>query len=190
MARPSLLLATAGLTVAIVAFPGKADALGPVDIEIGARAGVAPLGPIAPLGFGIGGRGGVSILGLYAGIDVIDYLGATSTCESCSYPPGAQPVKQSRSALLYGFEAGYNFKVSRVTIRPRLGLGDFRLSSRYGDPGPGNPSAISDYFYLEPGVVVLVSLGMLFVGADVAALLLPTGQDSALTVHGQVGVSF
>src|SRR5580700_6703421 len=141
MARLSL-LATVGLTVAILAFPTKADALGPVDIEIGARAGVAA-GTLGPLGFGIGGRGGVSILGLYAGIDVIDYLGATATCGGCSSPPGVT-VEQSRSALLYGFEAGYGFKFSLVTIRPQLGLGNLRLSSGYGDP-PG-PRAISNYF--------------------------------------------
>jgi hypothetical protein len=187
MARISLVLARAGLTVAILAFPTRADALGPVDIEIGARAGLAT-SPLGPLGFGIGGRGGVSILGLYAGIDVIDYLGATAECGGCSSPPG-QIVKQSRSALLYGFEAGYNLKFSLVTIRPRVGLGNFRLSSAYGDPTPG-PGAISNYFYLEPGVVGLVSLGVLFVGADVGALLLLTGPDSALTIHGQIGVTF
>jgi hypothetical protein len=187
MARLPFVLATAGLTVAILAFPAKADALGPVDIEIGARAGVAT-SPLGPLGFGIGGRGGVSILGLYAGIDVIDYLGATASCGGCSSPPG-QIVKQSLSALLYGFEAGYNFKFSVVTIRPQLGAGNLRLSSAYGDPTPGS-GAISNYFYLEPGVVGLVSLGVLFVGADLGVLLLPTKPDSALTVHGQIGVTF
>src|SRR5580704_16859711 len=117
MARLSLPLATAGLTVAILALPTKADALGPLDIEIGARAGGAA-GNLGPLGFGIGGRGGVSILGLYAGIDVIDYLGATAECGGCSSPltvGGPAVVRQSRSALLYGFEAGYNLKFSRVT---------------------------------------------------------------------------
>jgi hypothetical protein len=188
MTRLSLLLATAGLTVVILALPTKADAIGPVDIEVGARAGIAT-GSFGPLGFGIGGRAGVSLLGLYAGIDVIDYLRATSTCGSCSMPSGAEPPKQSQSALLYGFEAGYNFKVSLVTIRPQLGLGNLRLSSAYGDPTPGT-SAISNHFYLEPGVVGLVSLGVLFVGADVGALLLPTGPDSALTLHGQIGVTF
>jgi hypothetical protein len=189
MARLSLLLATASLPVAILAFPAKADALGPVDIEIAARAGGVVAGPLGPLGFGIGGRGGVAIQGLYAGIDVIDYLGATSTCESCSWPPGAQPVMQSRSALLYGFEAGYSFKFSMVTIRPQLGAGNIGLSSAYGSPTPGS-SSISNDFYLEPAVVGLVSFGVLFVGADVDALLLPTGPDSALTVHGQIGVTF
>ena len=189
MARLSLLLATAGLTVATLAFPTKADALGPVDIEIAARAGVAA-GTPGPLGFGIGGRGGVSIQGLYAGIDAIEYLGATAECGACSWPPGA-PVMQSLSALLYGFEAGYNLKFSRVTIRPQVGMGDFRLSSAYGSPTPGS-GAISNYFYLEPGVVGLVSLGVLFVGADVAALLLPWGSGGGLsaTVHGQLGVTF
>jgi hypothetical protein len=187
MQRLSLLLVTAGVTVAILAFPAKADALGPVDVEIGARAGVVT-GSIGPLGFGIGGRGGVSILGLYAGIDVIDYLGATTTCGSCSSPPG-QTVEQSRSALLYGVEAGYSFKISLVTIRPQLGLGNVRASSAYGDPTPGR-SASSSFVYLEPAVVGLVSLGVLFVGADVGALILPAGPNSALTVHGQVGVTF
>jgi hypothetical protein len=184
MKRISFLLLTAGLTVAILAFPVTADALGPVDIEIGARAGIAT-GPLGPLGFGIGGRGGVSIRGFYAGVDVIDYLGATADCGSCSSPPG-QIVKQRRSALLYGFEAGYGFKFSLVTIRPQLGLGNLRLSSGYGDPTPG-PSTTSNNFYLEPGVVVLVSLGAFFVGADVGGLI---GPDFALTVHGQIGVTF
>jgi hypothetical protein len=74
-------------------------------------------------------------------------------------------------------------------------LGDFRWSTAYGgSPGnpPPGPSAISNYFYLEPGVVGLVSLGMFFVGADIGALL-PTGPDfpdAGLTVHGQIGVTF
>jgi hypothetical protein len=83
------------------------------------------------------------------GIDVIDYLRATSTCGSCSMPPGVPPVKQSQSALLYGFEAGYNFKFFLVTIRPQLGLRKSHLLSAYGDPTPG-PSTASNHFYLEP----------------------------------------
>ncbi|HXX66927.1 MAG TPA: hypothetical protein VEK07_07085 [Polyangiaceae bacterium] len=184
MARLSLLLATASLTIAILAFPAKAGALGPVDIEIGARAGIAT-NAVAPLGFGIGGRGGVSIRDLYAGIDVIEYLGGTSTCEGCTEPSGAPPIRQSQSALLYGFEAGYNFKFSLVTIRPQLGLGDFRLSACDGAPCAG---AISNHFYLEPAVVGLVAIGILFVGVDGGAILFTP--DSALEVHGQIGVTF
>ena len=190
--------ATVGLTIGILAFPVKANALGPVDVEIGAKAGTAT-GTLGPLGFGIGGRGGVSVSGLYAGIDVVDYLGATSTCGGCSMPAGAQPVKQSRSALRYGFEVGYSFKLPavqtrpyRVTIRPQLGLGDVRLSSTYGDPAPGNVADLSNDFYLEPGVLGLVSLGVFFVGADIGGLLLLESNGGGLefTAHGQIGVTF
>jgi hypothetical protein len=182
------LLSFAALLVGVLAFPTTANALGPVDVEIGAMVGTAT-GAFGPLGFGIGGGGGVSIWGLYAGVDVIDYLGATSTCGGCSMPPGAQQLQQSRSALLYGFEAGYNFRFSPVTIRPQLGLGNFRLSSSDGNPPPSHGD-ISNYFYLEPGVAWLVSLGRVFVGVDAAALLLPTGPDLGVTAHGQIGVTF
>jgi hypothetical protein len=175
------------LFVGILAFPTRADALGPLDVEIGAMAGTAT-GAFGPLGFGIGGRGGLSIGGLYAGVEVIDYLGATSTCGSCSEPPGVN-LQQSRGGLLYGIEGGYNFKFSPVTIRPQLGLGNFRLSSSYGNPPPGSGTS-SNYFYLEPGVAWLVSLGMVFVGVDAAALFLPTGPGLAVTAHGEIGVTF
>ncbi len=118
----------AGLGVAILAFPAKADALGPVDIQIGARARVAA-GNLGRLGFGLGGRAGVSIQDLYAGLDVIDSLGAIGPCDTCSSPAG-QTVSPSRRALLY------------------------------------------------------------FVGADVGALVLPAQPSSALTVRGQIGVTF
>src|SRR5580658_2622872 len=182
MGRPSIFLSTAGRVVAILAFPAKAQALGPVDIEVAAKAGAA-LGPLGPLGFGIGGRAGVSFLGIYAGVDVIDYLGATAACGGCSEPPPpagqtqANP-QQWRSALLYGFEGGHNFKVSLVTIRPQVGVGNFRSSSSYGNPPPSDHD-ISNYFYLEPGVVGLITFGTFFIGADVNALILPTGPNDA-----------
>ena len=179
------------LFVGILAFPTRADALGPVDIEIGALAGTAT-GTFGPLGFGIGGRGGVSIGGLYAGVDVIDYLGATSTCGGCSEPAGFPEIQQSRSALLYGFEAGYNLKFSPITIRPQLGLGGARLSTSDGNPPPSSGTS-SNYFYLEPGVAWLATLGRVFVGVDVAALVLAAGGEGgglAVTAHGQIGVTF
>jgi len=174
----------------LLAFPTKASALGPVDVEIGAMAGTAT-GTLGPLGFGIGGRGGASIAGLYAGVEVIDYLGATSTCGGCSMPAGVAPVQQRRGGLLYGIEGGYNFKFSPMTIRPQLGLGNFALWSAYG--APTGPGVVSNYFYIEPGVAWLVSFGMVFVGVDAAALVLATrggGGGLAVTAHGQIGVSF
>ena len=189
MARLRVFLAAAGVALAIVALPAKAYALGPFDIEVGGKAGTAT-GNFGPLGFGIGGRAGVSVRGFYAGIDVIDYLGATSTCGGCSMELGAGgTLMQSRHALVYGFEAGYGFKFSRVTIRPQVGLGDFRLASSAGNP-PGPVSDVSNSFYLEPAVVGLVSFAMVFVGADVGCAFVLPEVGVAFTVHGQVGVTF
>ena len=173
----------------LVAFPRKAHALGPLEAEIAARAGVGITSDIRvnPLGFGIGARGGVDLDRLYAGLDVAYYLGETKDCESCSAPPGAQLPRATGSALLYGLEAGYNAKASTVTIRPQLGLGAITLI--FSGVNAGSPT----YFYVAPGVAVLVGLGTYFVGADAAALVMATGGpsfDGALTASGQVGVKF
>jgi hypothetical protein len=176
------------LILGILALPAKAHALGPLDVEIGASAGVA--GPHVPalLGFGVGGRAGVSFLsGLYAGIGVIDYLGGVAPCESCKQGPtgpGMVGAPQS-AALLYGLEAGYDLKVSLVTIRPQFGVGRFSLV----------PGFASNSVYFEPGVVGLVSLGRLFVGADVGALFIDSSTSFGpgfvvLTFHGQIGATF
>lgn len=183
----STLISLAFPFVGVLSFSVNADALGPVDIEIAAKAGTAT-GSFGPLGFGIGGRAGVSIGGLYAGVDVIDYLGATSTCGGCSVPPGVDSLQQRQGGLLYGIEGGYNFKFSQITIRPQLGLGNFALWGAVGDP-----RATTNYFYAEPGVAWLVSLGKVIVGVDAAALVLLArggGGGLGVTAHGQIGVTF
>src|SRR5579862_4965574 len=62
-----------------------AHALGPVDLEVGAKVGVGT-NPISdqngtstpnPLGFGLGARGGVSFLGIYAGVQLMYYFGSS-----------------------------------------------------------------------------------------------------------------
>jgi len=106
------LISLAVLFVGVLAFPAKANALGPVDIEIAAKAGTAT-GSFGPLGFGIGGREGVSIGGLYAGVDVIDYLGATSTCGGCSEPAGASPVHSGGAGCSTGSKAATTSKFPR-----------------------------------------------------------------------------
>jgi hypothetical protein len=75
------------------------------------------------------------------------------------------------------------------------------------------PVRTTNYLYLEPGVTALVEFGKVYAGVDVNALLLPSGPklvsptgigssfstapfssshtlDSAVTVHGQVGIRF
>jgi hypothetical protein len=167
----------------------QAHALGPVDIEVGAKVGygTSPGGSsINPLGFGIGGRAGVQLFGIYAGGNIIRYIGSGDGLGGQLY------------ALQYGGEIGYGFKISILTIRPQIGLGNITFS----DSQAGSSSSSS--FYLEPGAVVLISLGLVYIGADANALVvtqepgigqpgtasLNTSTSTGFTFHGQVGISF
>jgi hypothetical protein len=166
----------------------EARALGPVDIEIGAKAGygAAPGGAsINPLGAGIGARAGIQLFGLYAGLNLVNYFGSGDNLGGTYH------------ALQYGGEIGYGFKISILTLRPQVGLGNITFSD-------STLSTSSGSFYLEPGVTALLTFGLLFIGADVNALVVtaepPVGQpgglvlntstQTGLTVHGQIGVVF
>jgi hypothetical protein len=194
MRRPFLLAAFTAFLPALAFTTASRDAhaLGPIDLEVGARVGGAtnPASPAPnPLGVGIGGRAGVAFFNIYAGVEVIDYLGSSQTVDGTSV---------SDHALLYGLDLGYNFKISILTIRPQLGLGNADFTS-----SGGGVSNSSSHFYLEPGGTALISLGLFFVGADANALILPNvtlpsvsggagsnKTETAFTAHGQVGVRF
>jgi hypothetical protein len=194
MKRISVLV-LACLGVGITSLPRDARALGPVDLEIGARAGAAtnPFTgsgqPPNPLGFGLGGRAGVSIFGFYGGLGALYYFGSSG---SVGTPFGA--VNVSFNTLLYGADLGYSFKLAILTIRPLLGIGNATIST---SPSGGSSTSNSG-LYLEPGLTALISLGMYFIGADANALILTgvkqidgsTGTNTAFTAHGQIGVKF
>lgn len=182
MHRTACLLGLCGLaSLAVVTTAQPAHALGPIDLEIGAKAGVGTNpasgnNALNPLGFGLGGRAGVVLFDhLYGGVNLMYYLGGSEG-----------PV--SEHTLLYGLEAGWGWKlVDILTIRPQVGIGNGTFSVSGGPAG-----ASTSNWYLEPGVTGLVSLGLLFVGADANVLAFPGLQNSnvALTIHGQVGVKF
>ncbi|HEX3345271.1 MAG TPA: hypothetical protein VHS09_11895 [Polyangiaceae bacterium] len=193
MKRLPLLVAALAAAVLTASAARDAHALGPIDLEVAAKVGAGTNlsngGPINPLGLGLGGRAGVAFFGFYGGVDVVDYLGGSQTLNPAG-SAGASGTKESAHALMYGLDLGYNLKVAVLTLRPLLGLGNFELST---SPGSTNPS----YFYLQPGLTALVSLGLVFVGADANLLVLPsvgtpTGNqvDTAFTVHGQIGLRF
>jgi hypothetical protein len=182
-------IATAGVTFLATR---EAQALGPVDLEVGAKVGAAT-SPVSssnapnPLGFGLGARGGLSFLGIYGGVQLVYYFGSSQN------EAGLGQV--SEHALLYGIEAGYGFTMldKLLTIRPQVGLGNATFTVS-GNTNLANASASNSNsnLYLEPGVTGLVSLGGWFVGADVNLLFLP-GMDNtttAFTLHGQVGLKF
>ena len=184
MKRTPLAVVAAVTAVLTGSITRDARALGPVDVELGAKAGVGTnptSSPINPLGFGLGGRGGVSFFGFYGGVDLMYYFGGSQSV-------AGQNV--SLNSLMYGVDLGYDFKIAILTIRPLLGLGNFTVSSNLGGS--------SSNLYLEPGVTGLVSFGTLFVGADANLLVLPGidegggnhTTETAFTLHGQVGVRF
>jgi hypothetical protein len=176
------------LGTATLAFPRDARALGPVDVEVGAKigGGGAPFsGQPNPLGFGIGGRAGVAFTGWYGGLSLMYYVGENSTVAA---------VTTSEHSFLYGIEAGYGLKLGLVTVRGLVGIGNFTVDYT----GIGNVSL--NNLYLEPGVTALVSLGLFYFGADLNVLVLPGISDplhpassawaTTLTAHAQAGVKF
>lgn len=183
--------------------------LGPLDFEVAAKAGAGTNWTVAspsPMGFGIGGRAGVSILGVYAGVSGMYYVGSST-----------QGVFSAHS-YQYGAEVGYGLKLPFLTVRAQVGLGDYGLvvetHNLMGFPPSGpiasTTSTTNNYLYLEPALVGFLSIGTWFVGADVGALLLPNGPapipslfcpsgscttpsnkfDAGFVAHGQVGVRF
>lgn len=214
MKQLSVFLAATGLGLGVLFAPSQAHALGPIDLEVGAKVGGGsnPIsGPKSadgvsepnPIGFGIGARGGISFFGLYAGVSGMYYLGS-----SASAAVDGVTAKSSIHTAVYGGEFGYNIKlIPLLTIRPQIGIGNAEFSESVSVGGVSQSAPSTGYLYLEPGVVALISLGILYVGADVNALLLPsgptsnscatpnkngicTGFDGAITAHAQVGVKF
>ncbi len=187
----------AGLVALGVARP--AHALGPLTVEVGGKVGVGtnPTSGPNPFGFGIGARGGVQIFGLYAGLSVMHYFGGGQDVPNGI---GNSTTKVSASSTLFGAELGYGISVGGLlTIRPQVGIGSASFS--YAEDSSATqvqPSGDGSHLYLEPGLTVVVPLGLFFVGADVSALILPgvdqgdgtSKTDASFTAHGQVGVHF
>jgi hypothetical protein len=186
----------------VIATTRDASALGPLDLEIGAKAGVgtAPSswqsGAPNPLGFGLGGRAGVAIMGIYGGVNFVYYFGGSEG--NVPIPIGGGTASLSVHSMMYGVEAGYGFTLlDMLTIRPQVGLGNFTMTTSFGSSLSRDDSNV----YVEPGVTAFVTVPGLgwFVGADANLLVLPgikdgtNGQsntDTAFTLHGQIGYKF
>jgi hypothetical protein len=193
MRGASILLLAAAAGAGTFGFSRQASALGPIDLEVGARAGYgsnpfkdAP--PINPLGGGIGARAGVSFFNIYAGASFMYYFGG-STNEALTDPGTGTTTseKVSQSSFLYGLEAGYNFSILFLTIRPQIGVGSYNLHTSVG-----GDSADKHNVYIEPRATALIGIGLFYFGADVGVLLTPglTDSKAALLVNGQIGLKF
>ena len=197
MRTASIVAAACAFGAATFALTRDAHALGPVDVEVGARAGVGT-NPVKvsgfpnPLGFGLGARGGVSFLGFYGGVQLMYYFGGSNDVSA----GGLQSFSVSTHTFMYGIEAGYGLTLIDVlTIRPQVGIGNANFSSSVSGTGLVNASGSggsTSNLYIEPGVTGLVSLGGWFVGADANLLFFP-GMDqsqTAFSLHGQIGLKF
>jgi len=185
-ARLGLSALLIGLSFA--ALEHDAQALGPVDVEIGARVGVGTKpdsGTASPFGLGLGARGGVSFFHFYGGLSAIHYFGS-----STDLPTASGTVNSHYSSTLLGVELGYSITiVPKLLLRPQLGIGNASLS--FGDTSHG-------HLYLEPGLTALLLLGNLYLGADANLLAvtgIATGDNqtktyAALTAHAQIGLRF
>jgi hypothetical protein len=173
----------------------EAHALGPINIEAGALAGYAT-NPNSDsgyntLGVGLGVRGGVEFLGIYGGLRGMYYLGGSTDI------PGGGSI--SSHAFMYGIDGGYSFHILMLTIRPQIGIGNLTLSgSAQADSASPSLSSSDSHIYVQPGVTGLVTLGLVYVGAEVNALIIP-GVDqgdgssktyASLAINGEVGVRF
>ena len=179
---------------AVTASAHDAHALGPLDVEVGARVGAATnpnSNTPTPFGVGVGGRAGLSIFHIYGGISAIHYFGSSNDVSGPATPAGTFGVATvDYSSTLIGGELGYSItSIPHLTLRPQLGIGNASFS--FGD-------ASQSHLYLEPGFVALIHVGLLYVGADANVLAIPsvdqgnneTKTYTSLTVHGQIGLRF
>ncbi|MCL2450379.1 MAG: hypothetical protein FWD17_15640 [Polyangiaceae bacterium] len=186
------LLFFAAAAAGTFAFTRPAAALGPLDIEVGARAGYGSSPyknyPFDALKAGAGARAGVTVFNVYAGASLMYYFGDGNGSFSAT-------------SLMYGIEGGYNFNFLFLTIRPQIGIGNFETHYTWAtDMGPmKGPLAIAAWggvsnrsLYIEPRATALVHIAFVYLGADAGVLLTPGLYDSkaAVLVNGQLGVKF
>ncbi len=97
MNRSFVFAVSSVLGLSTLAVARDAHALGPVDLEVGAKVGYAtsPVsgGGTNPLGFGVGGRAGLAFLGgIYVGGNIMYYLGGSE-----NVPPPVRCPGERRS---------------------------------------------------------------------------------------------
>ncbi len=185
------------LTCALTA-SRDARAVGPLDVEVGAKVG-AGSNPVNggfpnPLGVGAGARAGVSLLGFYAGVSGMYYFGESGTFKEQYAGGSILSGSVSVQSFLCGGELGYGVRLARfVTLRAQLGLGDdviFASGTEYQANRFNNAifrlpvSGTTQYLYLEPGITALIEVGKLYAGMDVNALILPSGPSMSPPTGG------
>jgi hypothetical protein len=176
------------------AAPASTPTSSTIDFELGgAFAYTTPpiRGGTSPFGTGFGGRAGLAFAsGVYIGLSVIDYL-------------GSKDVDVTDTALLYGLDLGYGFRLAdtsegRLTLRPQIGAGGltvFRtdpsltassasatgsgrqrvdvVSSASGGGGGRSNVTTVDAFYVQPAITLMYATGPFFLAVEPHVLVVP-----------------
>jgi hypothetical protein len=186
---------------ALIGVARDADAAAPIELEAGVKVGGAtkPPGDANPLGFGAGGRIGVGAANVWFGFSAMHYIGSSGETESERFAS----TSTTFTSTLIGFELGYTLKaIPFLFVRPQLALGDDIVHASATDshlvngPSIGTASTSSStdtgVLYVEPGVTLLVPLSVLFVAADVNALVVLGSQNvkgfASVAAGGQIGI--
>jgi hypothetical protein len=164
--------------------------LGAVHVEAAARVmggpEIAPqqFSAAGPLSGGVGARAGASYRGFYGGLSSTYFPGNGSSCV-VSLPASCR----SDHGVSLGTEVGYGRTYFQLlTIRGLLGVGDYAGSADLTEftctsaPCTGATSHPSSHnLYLEPGVLLAITLGPVLIGADSGVLYLPSYTRSGST---------
>jgi hypothetical protein len=193
MKGASILLLAAAAGAGTFAFARPAAALGPIDLELAARGGFgwSPVknSGVNPLGVGLGGRAGIGIFSIYAGIEGAYYFGQGSEQVPIVSPTGQLgTARATASSYLYGIEAGYNFNILFLTIRPTIGVGNYTIHTKVEGVGTGDAHSV----YIEPRATALIGIGIWEIGTDIAVFLPPglQGWKAGAMWNGQIGLKF
>jgi hypothetical protein len=183
------------------AAPEEVGPLGPVSVEGGGLIGFTsnPSHGPNPFGVGIGARAGAAYKGLYLGVAVTYYFGASGECGGgapitqgtsalasgfCSTADGGGEVELEQNTSLYGLDIGYTFKFRSAKwfrLRPILEIGDAEIT-RTGSVSSQEVNGIvglngDNRFYLQPGLTALFVVQAFFAGIDANLLVVPGVTD-------------
>ncbi|MGH7328527.1 MAG: hypothetical protein ACREJX_09280, partial [Polyangiaceae bacterium] len=165
------------------------------DVEVSAAAllgygvdnlcGADPDRTCTPFGVGLGLRAGVTMpFKLYVGATFLYHLG---------YSIGSGDNLVREHTFYPGLEAGYDFVLGPITLRPYTGIGDAFDSSENKTSASsrfpaGDTGTTEQRLAVWPGLVALASFHRLFAGIDFRYVTTTQEDRSAPCVFGRFGI--
>jgi hypothetical protein len=133
------------------------------------------------LNFGIGARGGKTLDNhLYLGGSLVYHFG-----ESSGGSTAAGSYSSSVSVFYLGPEAGYDFDLKTVVVRPYMGLGPAIVTGSASGPG-ASASSSDTKFVVWPGGTVIYGIpdSTFFIAGDLRFVTVPGGPSVGFFAFG------